>query len=97
EPVQVCEGGDGAVLVSVIADSPDLHLIVVDLESLVVVGNSVTWETDHPPDIAQASVFRILEDDDVSSLQPGGHAGPYGVNSVRSVVPVPPLLHDQVS
>src|SRR5205814_384499 len=25
------------------------------------------------------------------------HAGPYDVNSVRSVVAVPPLLHDQVS
>jgi len=68
ESFQILEGGVSAILVNVITDSPDLYLITVDLESLVVVRNSVAWKTDYPPGIAQGCIFRILEDHDVSSF-----------------------------
>jgi len=68
ESFQILVGANRAIIVNVITDSPDLYLLIVNLESLVVVGNSVTWKTDYALGIAQACIFRILEDDDVSSL-----------------------------
>src|SRR5882672_6560061 len=71
ESLQILDGGIRAILANVIADPPDLYILIVDLEPLFVVRNPVTRKTDHPPDIAQARIFRILEDDDVSSLHLG--------------------------
>jgi len=68
ESFQILEGGNRAILVDVISDPPDLYLLIVDLESLVVVRNSVTWKTDYPLGVAQGCIFRILEDHDVPSL-----------------------------
>src|SRR5881296_1305469 len=96
ESFQVSEEGVNAILVNVFTDSPDLYLLIVDLESLVVVRNPVTWKTDYAPGIVQARIFRILEDDDVSSLHLRRHAGSHDVNSVGSVIAIPPLLHDQL-
>jgi hypothetical protein len=71
ESFQILKGANAAILVNVIAYLPDLYLLIVDLESLVVVRNSVTWKTDYPHGVTQGGVFRMLEDDDISSLHPG--------------------------
>jgi hypothetical protein len=68
EPFQILEGGIRAILANVIIDPPDLYLLIVDLEPLVVVRDPVTWKTDYPLRIAHACVYRVLENDDVSSL-----------------------------
>src|SRR5882672_5290405 len=96
ESFQILVGANRAILVNVITDSTDLYLLIVNLQSLVVVRNSVTWKTDYALGIAQACIFRILEDDDVSSLQPRRHTRPHSVNSVRSAITVPPFLHNQM-
>jgi hypothetical protein len=67
ESFQILEGGGRAILVNVIGDSPDLYFLIVNLESLLVVRNSVTWKTDYPLGIANGCIFRILEDHDVPS------------------------------
>jgi len=67
ESLQILKGANRAILVNVITDSPARYLLIVDLEALVVVRNSVTRKTDYPLRIAQGFILGILEDDDVSS------------------------------
>jgi len=67
EPLYILKGAKGAILVNVSTDSPARYLLIVNLEALVVVRNSVTWQADYPLGIAQGCISRILEDDDVSS------------------------------
>jgi len=67
ESLQILKGANRAILVNVITDWPERCLLIVNPEALVVVRNSVAWKTDYPLGIAQGCIFRILEDDDVSS------------------------------
>jgi len=52
ESLQILKGANRAILVNVIVDSPARYLLIVNLEALVVVRNSVTWRADYPLGIA---------------------------------------------
>jgi len=67
ESLQILKGANRAILVNVITDSPERYLLIVDLEAFIEVRNSVARKTDYPLGIAQGFIFRILEDEDVSS------------------------------